>query len=147
MSSHAAGFTVQEADFARLAGEIRLLRHEVFVIGQAVPEEEEWDGLDELPSTRHLVARDSGGTPIGTARLLPGGKIGRMAVLGAHRGKGVGSALMEALLEMARAQGEGRCELGAQLHAIPFYERHGFGAEGGIFLDAGIEHRLMTRKL
>lgn len=147
MSRPNAGLTVSVVDFARHEAEIRAIRHEVFVVGQDVPEEEEWDGLDEVPSTTHLLALAADGTAVGTARLLPGGKIGRMAVRAPHRGRGVGSALLLALVELARSQGEPRCHLGAQLQAIPFYERHGFVAEGAVFLDAGIEHREMTLSL
>lgn len=147
MSSPHAGITVQMAEFSLSGDAIRALRHEVFVLGQAVPEEEEWDGLDELPSTTHLLARAADGSLAGTARLLPGGKVGRMAVREPFRGQGIGSALLETLVALARDRGETRCVLGAQLHAIPFYEKHGFVAEGGVFLDAGIEHRLMIRNL
>lgn len=147
MSRAPRGFTIATADWGRDRETIRAIRYEVFVLGQAVPEEEEWDGLDELHTTTHLVARAGDGAPVGTARLLAGGKLGRMAVREPFRGQGVGSALVETLVELARDRGETRLVLGAQLQAIPFYERHGFVAEGGIFLDAGIEHRLMTRCL
>jgi predicted GNAT family N-acyltransferase len=137
--------TVDEVAFAAAEAEIRAIRHEVFIVEQAVPEPEEWDGLD--PHCIHALARLADSTPVGTARLAPGGKIGRMAVLEPFRGAGVGSALLATLVARARAQGEPRCTLSAQLPAIPFYARHGFTAHGPVFLDAGIEHREMTLDL
>jgi predicted GNAT family N-acyltransferase len=138
-------FTVTEVAFATAEAEIRAIRHEVFIVEQAVPEPEEWDGLD--PHCAHALARLADGTAVGTARLAPGGKIGRMAVRGPFREKGVGSALLRVLMARARTQGERRCSLAAQLQAIPFYERHGFCAHGPVFLDANIEHREMTAEL
>ena len=147
MSGLPSGITVTTASFGLHAEAIRALRHEVFVVGQDVPEDEEWDGQDELPTTVHLLALAADGAPLGTARLLPGGRIGRMAVRASHRRQGIGGALLEALVALARARGVTRCVLGAQMQAIPFYEKHGFAAQGGVFLDAGIEHRIMSRDL
>jgi predicted GNAT family N-acyltransferase len=81
---------------------------------------------------------------IGTGRLLPDGHIGRMAVLADWRGKGVGRALLERLLEEARLQS---CALAlhAQTHASGFYRRFGFVEEGPEFMEAGIPHRTMVR--
>lgn len=127
----------------------RAIRHTVFVLEQAVPDEEEWDGLDG--EAIHLLARDAAGRPVGTARILLDGevaKIGRVAVLREARGRGVGMALMRAAL--AHLEGIGvlrRVVLGAQTHAIGFYERLGFVAHGPEYDDAGIPHRDMTREL
>ena len=127
----------------------RAIRHEVFVIEQHVPEAEEWDGRDG--EAIHLIARDDSGAPIGTARLLlegATGKIGRVAVLKAARGSGTGAALIRASLqELAGIQGISRAKLGAQTHAIGFYEKIGFPAYGPEYLDAGIAHRDMTQEL
>lgn len=124
----------------------RAIRHAVFVVEQAVPEEEEWDGLDE--GAIHLLARDAAGRPVGTARILLKGdmaKIGRVAVLREARGSGVGAGLMRAALaHLAGIGGVRRATLGAQTHAIGFYERLGFVAHGPEYDDAGIPHRDMT---
>jgi predicted GNAT family N-acyltransferase len=135
---------VRRADWPGELATLRAIRDEVFVREQAVPIELEWDEFD--PVSQHVLAW-SGERAIGTGRLLPDGHIGRMAVLGEWRGRGVGSALLTALMEVARTSGLSRVELNAQLHAMPFYERHGFRAEGEEFLDAGILHRRMWRDL
>lgn len=121
------------------------VRRAVFIDEQQVPEALEWDA-DDAPSL-HALAVTAGGVPIGTARLLPDGHIGRMAVLHGWRGRGVGGALLTAMIEAARERGHPRALLNAQVQALPFYRRFGFEAEGGVFLDAGIEHRAMVLPL
>ncbi len=122
---------------------IRAVRFPVFVEEQAVPEEMEWDSDDA--DALHLLAEDGDGRPIGTARLLPSGQIGRMAVLRQWQGKGVGSALLRRLLEEGRGLGHPPPFLNAQVQAIPFYRRHGFEPLGDVFDEAGIPHRRMER--
>lgn len=124
------------------------LRRIVFIEEQSVPAAEELDGRDS--EALHLLARLDG-VAVGCARLLiegETGKIGRVCVLSDYRGHGVGAALIRAALDMLRSQpGVTRAKLGAQLHALAFYERLGFQAEGPEYLDAGIAHRDMVRQL
>jgi len=121
------------------------VRYEVFVSEQSVPAEMEVDDLDA--QCRHALAEDEAGTPIGTGRLLPDGHIGRMAVRREWRGCGVGSAILERLMALARELGHREVILSAQTHAVPFYERFGFRAYGAVYEDAGIPHRDMKREL
>lgn len=117
------------------------IRYAVFVDEQKVPTEIELDDWDAL--SLHALALDAQGRVLGTGRLLPDGHIGRMAVLQSARGQGVGSALLRALLQAARARGDREVVLSAQTHAMPFYEKAGFIAEGDDYDDAGIPHRQM----
>jgi predicted GNAT family N-acyltransferase len=98
-------FFVQIADYQTDLPALREIREPVFVQEQQVPIEEEWDELD--PVSRHVIARDLQDRPIGTARLTPKHKIGRMAVLRDWRGRGVGAAMLQALLDLARSLGYG----------------------------------------
>lgn len=127
---------------------VRRIRHQVFVIEQHVSEAEEWDGLDD--EAIHLLALQNG-EPMGTARILikgDTGKIGRVAVLPKARGTGLGAALIRAALdELATIDPIRQAKLGAQTHAIGFYEKLGFTAHGPIYDDAGIPHRDMTRAI
>ena len=123
------------------------IRFEVFVDEQRVPAEEEIDADDA--TARHWLALVDG-EPVATARAVEkdfGWKIGRVAVRRPFRCQGVGLGLMEAILTAAREQGVGEARLESQTHAIPFYERLGFEAEGPQFLDCGIPHRLMRLSL
>jgi len=121
------------------------VRRSVFVFEQSVPEELEWDHEDER--AYHVLATAEDGTPIGTGRLILQCQIGRMAVLQKWRRRGVGSAILRALLVLAEKEGCSVVRLHAQTHAIPFYEAHGFRAYGEEFQEAGIPHRKMELKL
>lgn len=121
------------------------MRRTVFIEEQNVPETLEWDGLDETAA--HVLAANAAGSPIGCGRLLPDGRIGRMAVLPEWRRRGVGRALLQTLLAAARNQGMTKVELSAQVNAIPFYEKAGFRVCSAIYMDAGIPHRDMTLQL
>nr|WP_216859484.1 GNAT family N-acetyltransferase [Sulfitobacter aestuariivivens] len=122
------------------------LRRVVFIEEQGVPVEEEIDALDV--ESLHLLARD-GDTPVGTARVYIAddiAKIGRVCVLKSHRGAGLGAALIMAALEVSAGKAR-TAKLGAQLHALGFYETLGFAATGPVYDDAGIDHRDMVRPL
>src|SRR5438552_10614515 len=118
-----AAFTIRVLAWPEALPLARLVRVQVFVEEQKVPRELELDEWDER--CEHAVACDSCGEAIGTARLLPDGRIGRMAVLGEWRRRGVGTALLEALLERARKRSMRRVTLHAQTHAAAFYPRLG----------------------
>lgn len=138
-------YAIESAEWAAAGDALRAIRRRVFVEEQNVPEELEWD--DEDASSRHVIAVAGGGVPVGTGRLLRDGHIGRMAVLKNWRGMGVGSALMHCLLRLAGEAGHRVVRLHAQIHAVGFYEKHGFVAEGEEFMEAGIPHVVMTRSM
>ena len=69
-----------------------------------------------------------------------------MAVLEQWRGKGVGGAILERLIGLARERGDKEIELFAQTHALEFYRRYGFVEYGDVFEEAGIPHQAMRRK-
>jgi len=138
-------FTVRLTQWAHDAPALQHVRRTVFIDEQRVPENLEWDALD--PLCMHALAEDSRHAPIGCGRLLPDGHIGRMAVLAAWRGRGVGGALLGVLIGEARARGDARIVLNAQTQAMPFYARHGFVALGDPFEEAGIPHQAMELAL
>lgn len=121
------------------------LRRVVFIEEQGVTEADERDDLDA--DAVHLLAR-VGGVAVGSARLLQQGgtgKIGRVCVLGSARGQGIGAALIRAAIEEFRGMpGVSKVKLGAQTHAIAFYQQLGFTAYGDVYDDAGIPHRDMV---
>jgi predicted GNAT family N-acyltransferase len=141
MSSTGPEFSIRPATWAEDEEALRAVRQAVFVEEQDVPPPLEWDGLDD--DCEHLLVTDEAGQSIGTARLLSEGKLGRLAVMPAWRGKGVGQALMEGLLDLAHQRGLSDLCLDAQVRAIGFYEPFGFRAVGPVFDDAGIPHRKM----
>lgn len=116
---------------------LQQVRREVFIVEQRIPESEEWDD-DDLVSNHALATLNR--EPVGTGRLSPKGKIGRLAVKSSLRGRGIGSAILECLIHEGYRLGPRELYLHAQLQAVPFYERHGFRAEGEVFDEAGIPH-------
>lgn len=138
-------YTIREANWARDRSRLRPVREAVFIQEQHVPPELEWDESDA--DALHVVAEDRSGRPVGTGRLTPDGHIGRLAVLETWRGRGVGAAMLEALMDAARRRGLPEVVLNAQVSAIGFYRRHGYTEAGEEFMDAGIPHRLMRCSL
>ncbi|MBT2294721.1 GNAT family N-acetyltransferase [Pseudomonas fluorescens] len=133
---------VRVADWQKDNAEIRRIRETVFIAEQSVPPELEWDADDQ--GAVHFLAFE-GDFPVGTARLLADGHIGRVSVLKDWRGLKVGDALMHALIAEAEKRGLKQQMLSAQVHATPFYERLGFAVVSEEFLEAGIPHVDMVR--
>jgi predicted GNAT family N-acyltransferase len=124
------------------------VRREVFVAEQRVPSEIEIDGRDA--DCTHFLAF-VGDDAIGTARLRitedGHAKAERVAVRRVARGSGAGGALMRAIEREALALGHDRLVLNAQVAVLPFYERLGYTIDGPEFLEAGIPHRAMSKRL
>ena len=137
--------SIVAAAYAQDHARLHALRTTVFIDEQQVPAALERDALD--PLSFHVMALDADGRLLGTARLTPDRRIGRMAVLASERGRGIGEAMLAGLLEEARRRGWTEVTLHAQLHALPFYARAGFVPSGPVFEEAGIGHRLMRRRL
>lgn len=134
-------FCVLATTWQAHGNELAAIRRTVFIEEQQVPEALEWDGEDA--SAMHFLAHDTEGMPIGCARLLPGGKLGRMAVLQSWRRRGVGMALLQAAIAACQARGDATVRLAAQVQAITFYQKAGFRVCSDIYDDAGIPHRDM----
>ena len=140
---------VQLGTWDRLGREAQAIRTAVFVDEQRIPAELETDAADA--SAVHALALNRLGRAVGTGRLLehaPGvSKIGRMAVLQAVRGSGVGAAMLDGLLRAARERGDREVRLNAQASAVGFYLRRGFAPQGPAFEEAGIPHQAMAIEL
>jgi predicted GNAT family N-acyltransferase len=120
------------------------IRFTVFCEEQGVPLEIELDEHD--PLSIHAVAYEDG-KPVATGRLLPDGHIGRMAVLREWRNRGIGGLILNKLLGRARQRGDREVVLSAQVHAARFYSAHGFVPHGDEYMEAGIRHQEMRRRL
>lgn len=139
--------TIEIAETRDLAA-CHALRRTVFIEEQGVSEADEMDDKDG--EAIHLLATEAG-RPVGTARLLQMGeigKIGRVCVLKEMRGTGLGAALIRASVDRLRQiDGITTVKLGAQVHALGFYEKLGFTAFGPVYDDAGIPHQDMALTL
>lgn len=123
------------------------IRMEVFVGEQGVPVELEMDGLDG--EAVHVLALVDG-MPAGCARMLLNGdetKIGRVAVKKSKRRYGIGTGMCKLLITIAKDEGIRKIHIGSQLTAVDFYTTLGFEKEGGVFMEAGIEHVKMVKRI
>jgi predicted GNAT family N-acyltransferase len=140
---NAVPYSVRPASWQHDRAELMFVRLRVFVEEQGIPESEEMDAAD--PDCRHALAIAENGDLVGTGRLDPRGKIGRVAVLPKFRRAGVGNAIVRHLVNQATELGIAQVYLHAQADSVGFYERLGFRAEGPIFDEVGIPHRRMRR--
>jgi len=131
-------YSIRIASWQDEASILRIIRTAVFIHEQQIPEDLEWDKFDLI--SMHVLALNSDGQPIGTARFLPDGHVGRMAVLKEWRGKGLGSAMLLRILEELRSQHMQKAILNAQTTAVKFYEKFGFQVSGKEFMEVGIPH-------
>ncbi|NOL49694.1 GNAT family N-acetyltransferase [Pelistega europaea] len=135
------GLRLVVGDWITLEKPATKVRFEVFVDEQQFPAEMEIDEFDAV--SLHAVAFDAAGEAVATGRLLPDGHIGRMAVVKSARGTGVGGMVLQALIDAGQQHGFKELVLSAQTHALGFYGRYGFVAEGDIYLDSGVDHQTM----
>jgi predicted GNAT family N-acyltransferase len=137
---------------AERAGEAFAVRLAVFVEEQRIPRDEEFDEHDRAGTQAvHALARDDDGSVLGTGRYYRAQagtvQIGRMAVRAHARGRGVGRALLDALVAHARRHGFARALLNAQDHAVGFYTKAGFVPSGATIVECAIVHQPMEREL
>lgn len=135
-------FELRPANWTADRAALQSVRRSVFIVEQGIPEAEEWDDID--PVAVHVLVLAQNRDAVGTGRLEPTGKIGRVAVLPQCRDAGVGSLIMRHLVNHATESGFTRVYLHAQVAARSFYERLGFRADGPVFDEVGIPHQRMT---
>ncbi|RXK37392.1 hypothetical protein M231_05379 [Tremella mesenterica] len=76
---------------------------EVFIEEQGYPSRIEIGDPEDPISTHFLMSKD--GKEIGTARITPQGKLGRVAILKSYRGQGLAKPLLNAVHEWVRSKG------------------------------------------
>jgi YbgC/YbaW family acyl-CoA thioester hydrolase len=142
-------FDVRTGGWATLGADAQAIRHAVFAEEQKIPANLMVDADDA--GAVHAVAHNRFGMAIASGRLLAPvqgvGKIGRMATLATVRGAGLGRAVLGALVNAARERGDREVMLHAQASAVPFYDRNGFTRSGVEFVEAGLPHVEMQRRL
>lgn len=119
------------------------VRRQVFVQEQGFSEELEFDNIDAV--AHHVVVYDDE-IPVGTARLFGEGSclhVGRVCVIKAYRGKGIGDIIMEAMRVKAIELGATSLELSSQVTAMGFYRKHGYVADGEEYMDEHCPHIMM----
>jgi predicted GNAT family N-acyltransferase len=121
------------------------IRHAVFFESKDPLPGIEPDELD--PKCVHAIAFDEAGNAVGTGRLDPEGHIGPMAVVKEWRRRGVGDAIIDALIEEARKRRYPAVSLSAPLQAAEFYRNHGFVPDGKVVKEGGVLQQKMRKSL
>jgi len=137
-------FVIAIVNWSDKQAELTSVRRAVFIEEQNVPESIELDGLD--PDCFHVLASDTKGRPVGTARMDGKGKIGRMAVLHDYRRRGIGRKMIQALMDYGRKNSITDFHVSSQINAIGFYRKMAFEPFGEEFIEAGIKHINMKLK-
>lgn len=133
------------------------VRRAVFMDEQGF--QDEFDTIDQHPDMIHVTAYNEEGALVGCARVFPAALepnlddapgrwvFGRLAVFPHMREGGLGSQILAASEDLARAAGATELQLHAQCRVAPFYERAGYEAWGPIELDEHVEHQWMGKRL
>ena len=135
--------SIIETSWLEHSAQISSIRDAVFIQEQAVPKNIEMDGKDS-ECIHFLISNDN--NPIGTARIKMSGKIERVSILKPNRNKGLGSRLMNFIIDAAKENRFERIYLHSQMESIGFYKNLGFIEHGDVFQEAGIDHVLMELK-
>lgn len=126
------------------------IRKEVFVEEQGVPLEDEFDEFDTLDGKCEHVLVFTDGKAAGTGRIRvvdDYGKLERICVLKEYRNSGLGKEIINALEELAKEMGVMKVKLHGQIHAEGFYHKLGYETVSEVFMEDGIPHVLMMKKL
>jgi hypothetical protein len=137
-------YQVKHGRWDQLQQDAKLIRTQVFICEQGITEADEWDDQDVI--SQHFVIYDQD-QPIATARLLQNHSVGRVAVVKAYRGQGIGQMIMLEIISYAQKQRLSVLTLSSQVHAISFYEKLGFTVQGNSYDECGISHIEMTMNL
>jgi predicted GNAT family N-acyltransferase len=126
------------------------IRKAVFVEEQGVPLEDEFDEFDNLNGQCEHILVYYEEKPVGTGRVRwvdEFGKLERICILDTYRKLGIGKVIITALEEIAQERGAKKVKLHGQTQAEGFYKKLGYQTSSSVFIEDGIPHLLMTKKL
>ncbi len=127
-----------------------LIRKEVFVKEQGVPLADEFDEFDTLDGKCEHILVHYNDLPVGTGRLRvvdQFGKLERICILEPYRKLGIGKIIIGALEKIAAEKGVTQVKLHGQTQAEGFYKKLGYHPSSDVFMEDGIPHILMVKKL
>ena len=152
LQAHEAGASlidIRLGSWADLGGHAATLRREVFANELQIAHGLDHDAADDMAV--HALLRNRLGTPLATGRLVQEGpalaRISRVAVSRTMRSTGFGRVVMEALMQFAAGRGDTRVVLQSQCSAEGFYTHLGFMPIGEPYVEAGVPHIDMARRL
>ncbi|MGO4732767.1 GNAT family N-acetyltransferase [Paenibacillus sp. 2KB_22] len=142
--------TIVEVNNQELLNACFAIRTAIFVEEQGVPATDEFDAYDTLDAEARHILLYVDGVPAASSRLRvveQVAKLERICVMLDYRKHGLGRVLIDKLEQMAIAEGLEKAKLHAQVQASGFYERLGYAPASDVFMEDGIPHLLMTKKL
>ncbi len=142
--------TIVEVNNQELLDACFAIRTAIFVEEQGVPAVDEFDAYDTLDAEARHILLYVDGVPAASSRLRiveQVAKLERICVMLDYRKHGLGRVLIDKLEQMAVAEGLEKAKLHAQVQASGFYERLGYAPASDVFMEDGIPHLLMTKKL
>ncbi|KAA8753428.1 MULTISPECIES: GNAT family N-acetyltransferase [Paenibacillus] len=142
--------TIVEVNNQELLDACFAIRTAIFVEEQGVPATDEFDAYDTLEAEARHILLYVDGVPAASSRLRiveQVAKLERICVMLDYRKHGLGRVLIDKLEQMAIADGLEKAKLHAQVQASGFYERLGYAPASEVFMEDGIPHLLMTKKL
>lgn len=125
------------------------IRHQVFVVEQAVFTGSDLDAHDDEPAVLRILGRYDG-APAGSVRLFElaaGSGVwqgDRLAVLPPYRVRGVGAPLVRCAVAIAGAHGGTSMIAHIQLPNLMFFSRLGWRPQGEVETYAGRPHQRMV---
>lgn len=131
----------EEQQFPSAAAEDAEDKSAIFVLAYETEKE-----LNSTKSVENEIKKKEQKIPVGTGRLVFLGdtyKIGRIAVKKEFRGKGYGDFIVRMLIDKAFLMGAREVYVGAQKHAVSFYEKIGFIKQEETYEEDGIFHQIM----
>ncbi|WFA84312.1 GNAT family N-acetyltransferase [Paenibacillus amylolyticus] len=142
--------TIVEVTNQELLDACFAIRTAIFVEEQGVSAVDEFDAYDTLDAEARHILLYVDGVPAASSRLRiveQVAKLERICVMLDYRKHGLGRVLIDKLEQMAVADGLEKAKLHAQVQASGFYERLGYAPASEVFMEDGIPHLLMTKKL
>ncbi|MCF6194210.1 MAG: GNAT family N-acetyltransferase [Kangiellaceae bacterium] len=139
-------FTVETTRWSESCDEILAVRHKVFTIEQHFTEARTLCDLRD-DNCYHLVVRNKEARVIATGRITAKGRIGKLAVLLPYRGLGIGSRMLQLLVQVGECKRVDDVSLAAELADRKFFDHHKFNISGPVFMKQGVPHQMLTRKL
>lgn len=139
-------FEISLGDWHTQCDEILAVRHKVFMIEQHFTESRILRDLRDDRSI-HLVVRNYESRMIACGRITQKGRIGKIAVLLPYRGLGIGSRILQSLVDIGKQNGLGDLSLNAELDGRRFFDKQKFNVAGPVFMKQGIPHQMLARKI
>jgi len=135
----------RETNWQESLDDILNVRHKVFMLEQHFGDQVLCDLKDADSS--HLIATNNLNEVVACGRITHKGSIGRIAVLLPYRGLGIGTQILNRLVDIAKQQELSNVSVNAELENQAFYQNHQFSGAGPVFMRQGVPHQKLALKL